>query len=162
MNYTFKKLSIDDAYKAIEIFNYYITNTMSAYPENPVSDEFFHFFVDSSEGYPAYSIYDESRLIGFGLLRKYNFMSSFNKVAEITCFIHPEYTRQGIGGLLLRRLTSEGKMMGLNSILASVSSKNEGSIRFHKKHEFIERGRFIGVGSKNGVEFDVVWLQKML
>ena len=162
MNYTFKKLSIDDAHAAIEIFNYYITNSLSAYPENPVTDEFFHFFIDSSEGYPAYSIYDESRLIGFGLLRKYNFMSSFSKVAEITYFIDPKYTRQGIGELLLKRLTSEGKLMGLRSILASVSSKNEGSIRFHEKHGFIERGRFVGVGNKNGVEFDVVWLQKML
>lgn len=162
MNYQLKKLSIEDSHEAIEIFNYYITNSMSAYPEIPVSDDFFQFFINSSEGYPAYSVYDESRLIGFGLLRKHNFMSSFSKVAEITYFISPEYTSRGIGELLLRRLTSEGKQMGLNSILASISSKNEGSIRFHQRHGFVERGRFIGIGNKNGVEFDVVWMQKML
>ncbi|WP_277619444.1 GNAT family N-acetyltransferase [Methanoculleus sediminis] len=37
---------------------------------------------------------------------------------------------------------------------------NEGSIRFHRWHEFVECGRFESVGTKRGFPFEVVWMQK--
>jgi hypothetical protein len=48
------------------------------------------------------------------------------------------------------------------TILSSISSRNEGSIRFPARHGFLECGRFRDVGQKNGVLFDVVWMQKMI
>ncbi|WP_243669404.1 hypothetical protein [Methanoculleus chikugoensis] len=35
-------------------------------------------------------------------------------------------------------------------------------MRFHRRHGFVECGRFRNVGSKHGVLFDVVWMQKFL
>jgi phosphinothricin acetyltransferase len=52
--------------------------------------------------------------------------------------------------------------MGLNSILASVSSLNEASMIFHLRHGFVECGRFRNIGWKQGQAFDVVYYQKML
>ncbi len=63
---------------------------------------------------------------------------------------------------MLARLEDEGKQQGITTILASISSLNEASIRFHANHGFTECGRFKGIGRKRGVVFDTVWMQKFI
>jgi len=52
--------------------------------------------------------------------------------------------------------------MGISSILASISSRNEESIAFHRSLGFRECGRLEAIGRKWGKVFDVVWMQRML
>ena len=61
---------------------------------------------------------------------------------------------------MLGHLETAGKAQGIRTILASISSLNEGSIRFHERHGFIECGRFRNVGLKRGMVYDTVWMQK--
>ena len=44
---------------------------------------------------------------------------------------------------MLSYLETAGKTQQISTILASISSLNERSIRFHEKHGFTECGRFI-------------------
>lgn len=116
-----------------------------------------------SDGYPAITVINEiGEILGFGMLRAHNPIPTFSQTAEITYFIEPEYTRRGIGSTMLKHLVDEAKQKGISSILASISSLNEGSINFHRKNGFIECGRFKNVGRKKGQVFDTVWMQKML
>jgi phosphinothricin acetyltransferase len=52
--------------------------------------------------------------------------------------------------------------MGIDNLLASASSLNEQSLRFHAKVGFERCGTFRSVGRKAGRDFDVVWFQKRL
>lgn len=52
--------------------------------------------------------------------------------------------------------------MRVSSILAGISSRNDGSIAFHGSLGFRECGRFLAIGRKWGESFDVVWMQRML
>jgi L-amino acid N-acyltransferase YncA len=81
---------------------------------------------------------------------------------SITYFMRPEQTGKGVGSLMLEYLVEEAKKKGISSILASISSLNETSLRFHQKHGFGECDRFRQVGKKKGKFFDVIWMQKML
>jgi phosphinothricin acetyltransferase len=63
---------------------------------------------------------------------------------------------------MLNYLINEAKQKGVSSILASISSLNEGSINFHRKNGFVECGRFKKIGKKKEQFFDVVWMQRML
>ena len=45
-------------------------------------------------------------------------------------------------------------------LVANMSSKNEASIRFHKRHGFSEAGNLAGVGEKFGEPFGVLWMQR--
>jgi L-amino acid N-acyltransferase YncA len=86
---------------------------------------------------------DGGRVLGFGLLRSHDPMPAFSRTAEITIFIHPEFGGAGIiGRSLVELLADEAKRMGVSSILASISSRNDGSIAFHGKLGFRECGRF--------------------
>lgn len=45
-------------------------------------------------------------------------------------------------------------------LVATMSSKNETSIRFHMHKGFFMAGNLDGVGEKFGKSFGVVWMQK--
>ncbi len=163
MEFSLQPVSEGDGMAVIDIFNHYVQNTFAAYPEAPVPYPFFGLFGKMAEGYPFLAAKDdEGQLLGFGLLRPHNPMPAFARTAEITYFIAPEYTRRGIGGAMLKKLAAGGRERGITSILASISSLNAGSIAFHKKHGFVECGRFLGIGRKWGQQFDVVWMQRMI
>lgn len=163
MKYEFSSISPADREAVIDTFNYYIENSFAAYPENSVPYEFFDFFLQATSGYPNAVVKDENRnFLGFCMLRPHSPMPTFSETAEISYFIRPEYTGRGIGSMMLEYLLSGAKEKGLHCILASISSLNEGSIRFHSQNGFSECGRFREVGKKKGRFFDTVWMQKLL
>lgn len=139
VNWTMEPISVDDRESITKIFNYYVENSFAAYPENKVPDSFFDELMKKAEGYPTVVAKDErGTILGFGLLRAHNPIPSFSQTAEITYFIRPEQTSKGIGGLMLEHLLGDAKKKGISSVLASISSLNEGGLRFHKKHGFVE------------------------
>jgi len=147
----------------LEIFNHYVRHGFAAFPEQPMPLSFIDRLLELAQGYPALAAKDATgRLLGFGLLRPHNPLPTFARTAETTYFISPDHTRQGLGTLLLEALEAGAREKGLRTLLAGISSLNEGSLGFHRKHGFVEVGRFRQVCCKNGTLFDVVWMQKML
>ena len=161
--FSYKKINEQDRTDIIDIFNWYIENTFAAYPENKVPYDFYDNFLSISQKYPSLSVRNEDGIIvGFGMLRPYSPMPSFAHTAEITYFIKPEFTGQGIGKEMLLILEDEGKKLGILRVLAGISSKNQGSIRFHEKKGFKNCGVFPCVCKKKGEFFDEVWMYKVL
>lgn len=163
MESKFSPISPEDREAVISTFNYYIENSFAAYPENKVPYEFFDFLLQAISGYPNAVAKDEDKnFLGFCMLRPHSPMPTFSETAKISYFIRPEHTGKGIGSIMLEYLLSGAREKGLHCILASISSLNEGSIRFHSQHGFSECGRFREAGKKNGRFFDTVWMQKLL
>lgn len=160
---TFCPISETDREEVIDLFNYYIRHSYAAYPEEEVPYAFFDLFRDACRHYPSVvARLPDGTLAGFGLLRAHNPMPAFRHTAEITYFLRPELTGNGLGSEILARLEEEAKNRGIATILASISSLNEGSIRFHAHQGFSGCGRFAGVGKKKGMVFDTVWMQKFI
>jgi L-amino acid N-acyltransferase YncA len=145
----------------IDIFNYYIENSIAAYPENKVDYALYDMLLNMARGYPDVAVKaEDGELIGFGFLHAYNPFPIFKRTAEISYFIKPEHTDKGIGSAMLEYFIQEARRMNIDSILASISSLNERSIKFHAKHDFMECGRFFRIGRKFSKDFDVVWMQR--
>jgi phosphinothricin acetyltransferase len=156
-------MSLDDRSAVIDIFNYYVEHLFAAYPEKAVPYEFYETRLKLCQGFPNGVLRRESsEVAGFGMLRPYSPIPTFSRTAEMTYFIRQEHTGQELGTVILDYLTDGGKKMGLDSILASVSSLNEDGMKFHLRHGFVECGRFRNIGRKQGKVFDVVYYQKML
>lgn len=163
MDYRLEPVSVEDGDQIIDIFNYYVENSFAAYPESKVSNEFFQYFLNLTQGYPFLVAKDMGgKVIGFGSLRPYSPLPTFSRAAEITNFISPEHTGIGIGQQILDSLLDKAKRMGIVTVLASISSLNQASLAFHKKNGFVDCGRFVGIGQKMGKGFDVVWMQRMV
>lgn len=159
MSYKLDVLKEKDRKRVMEIFNYYIVHDFSAYFEDTLPDVFFDRLLKIVKGYPAYVAKDaKGKVVGFAFLHAYHQAPSFKETGEITYFIHPDHTNKGLGTMLLKTLIEQAHHLNMKNILASISSKNENSIAFHKKHGFQEVGRLPRVGSKFGEEFDVVYM----
>jgi len=162
-DYFFEDLSENHRQPVIDIFNFFIRTTHAAFPGQEMGYDLFDRFLSMSQGYPRMAIKGAAgEVVGFAFLRPYHFADSFKRTAEITYFIMPEHTRKGLGTAILELFTKKCREKGVDTILASVSSRNEGSLGFHCKNGFRECGRLQRVGRKLGEDFDVVWLQKHL
>jgi len=160
MPYRFEKMAEQHRIAVIDIFNHYITNSFAAYPAECVGYEFFDRFLDMARGYPAVVVKsDTETIVGFAFLHPHRSGRTFHRAAEITYFILPGHTGKGIGTAVLGQLKLAAKAQGIATLLANISSRNEGSLRFHEKNGFEVCGRFRRIGRKFGEDFDVVWMQ---
>lgn len=161
--FSLKALDSGDRVDVMRIFNHYVENSFAAFPEKRLDESFFDRLIGAGMGLPAFTLRDsKDKVIGYGMLRPYNPMPAFRKTAEVSYFIDPEYTGQGIGGMLLSKLESEAHALGIGTLLAEISSKNPNSIRFHEKNGFRRCGCMEKAGVKHGETFDLVWMQKFL
>lgn len=162
MDYSLETMSASHREPVIDIFNHFISNSHAAFLAEPVDYEFFDHFLKMARGYPAVVVRDAAqRVVGFAFLRPH-YSEAFKRVAEVTYFILPEHTRQGLGSSILELFVEQASPMGIEAIMAAISSKNQESLKFHLKNGFREVGRFPKIGRKFGEDFDVVWLQKRL
>lgn len=161
MDYSLEPMGEGHRAGVMGIYNHWVLNGFAAYFERPLPDAAFDRFVEMSGGYPALVARSESgEVAGFAMLRPYHPAPALRRTAEITYFLHPSHTRRGLGRQLLEQLIEEGRKLGVENLLANISSRNAESLAFHRKHGFEECGRFKAVGRKFGEEFDVVWMQR--
>ncbi len=160
-SYHWNSVDPSDRIAIIDLFNDYIDHSFAAYPEARVPYEFFDVLLQWCRDYPSVTVKDErGAVLGFGILRAHNTIPVFSHTAEVSYFLRPEWTGRGLGSRMLKILEKKGKRQGITILLASISSRNEESIRFHARHGFREFGRFQGIGKKRGMIFDTVWMQK--
>lgn len=161
--YLFKPLAMTDRKAVIDIYNYFIRKSYAAYPVEPVDYNYFDYFIQLIGDYPAYTIRSTgAKVVGFAFLHPYRMISTFRSTAEITYFILPEFTGRGLGSQALDLLIQEAGQRGIKRVLASISSLNEQSLKFHLKNGFVECGRFPEIGCKFNEPFDVVWMIKLI
>jgi len=88
--------------------------------------------------------------------------STFREAAEIIYFIDKNYSGKGLGRIILDKIEEDAKFKGICNILASISSKNIYSIKFHEKNGFVKCGKFPEIGRKFGNTFGIIWMRKNL
>ncbi len=163
MAYNIRNADDHDRDGVVAVFNYFVDNSFAAYPTTRVDGAFFDRLRSLGAGFPFLVVESAKRdIVGFAQLRPHHPADSLKRTGEITYFILPEYTGQGIGARLLEQLTAEARSRNVDTLLGSISSLNEGSLRFHLQHGFVECGRFRRVGCKQGRDFDIVWVQKFI
>jgi len=163
MEYRFRPVEEEDHRALTDIFNYYIENSYAAYRENKIDTTFVELLKRIASDHPFYTVESgEGEIAGFGMIHPYHRAETFTRVAELSYFLAPGHTGRGLGTKLLNRLIEDARERGIDILVASISSKNEQSINFHKKHGFVECSRFKRIGKKWGEDFDMVWMQKFI
>ncbi len=153
--------SEDDAVAILDIFNHYVEHSFASYFKTKVGAEFTRALLGIGRRHPFVAAKDDDgRVLGFGLLHPYHSGDSFDRTAEVSYFLHPDCTRRGIGSRVLAHLTEQARRLRIRTLLASISSRNEQSLAFHRKHGFEEVARLPRIGEKFGEQFDVVYMQK--
>ncbi len=163
LNITIRKAIESDSIAMANIFNYFVKNSFAAFPTEGMDEA--SFFKDMKRISFTDSVYAaecKGKIVGFGIIKRFYLSSVFNMTGEVGYFMLPEFTGKGAGAKLLDRMEKDARAIGIQTLLASVSSLNPRSVDFHKKHGFAECACFKKVGLKKGENFDIIWMQKFL
>lgn len=163
MSYSIEPIRRSHRSAVTKIFNYFVANSFAAYFDAPAGPDFFDGILRVLADYPSAVVKaPDGSVVGFGFLRPYHPAATFRRTALIGYFILPEHTRRGMGTVILQRFVEQAREMGVDQLLASISSLNEQSLAFHRRHGFVECGRLRDIGRKFGHSFDEVWMQKTI
>jgi phosphinothricin acetyltransferase len=163
MEYQLKKMTHRHRKGVIDVYNHFVEHSFAAYTEDTAAYSFFDVFWNMRRGYPAVVVETGGgEVVGFAFLSAFHHAQAFGRTAAVTYFILPDHTRRGVGRRILERFEKEARALGIDSLLAHISSLNPASIDFHKKNGFEECGRFVHVGEKFDKTFDMIWMQKRL
>lgn len=79
MEVVFEEMKPEHGKGIIDIFNHYIVNSFSAFPEKKVPYTFFDQFMQMTENYPAFTIMHQKRIVGFCFLHAYQLWPTFSE-----------------------------------------------------------------------------------
>ncbi len=92
----------------------------------------------------------------------FRLLDGYRTSVENSVYVHPNYMRQGLGSLIIADQIERARKLGLRTIVAVVDSSQTASLALHKKHGFVEVGRFPQIARKFDAWHDAVFLQVLL
>jgi phosphinothricin acetyltransferase len=85
---------------------------------------------------------------------------AYDRTAEISIYIAPEYRRQGLGKRLLKESLDMTPELGIRSVVAYIFSHNEGSIRLFRSFGFETWGVLPDIAEMDGKRYSLSILGK--
>lgn len=150
--------------KAItEIYNHAVLNTTATFDTEIQSEEDrMQWLINRAEIHPVIVGVINQQIAGWASLSPWSPKKGYDIMAEGSVYIHPDYQFQGLGSILLKEIVEEGKIVGLHSILARITTDNSHSIYLNEKEGFVRTGVLKEAGQKFNRYLDVMIMQKML
>jgi L-amino acid N-acyltransferase len=157
----------DDVAAISSLYNATVSNTTVAWTEEHESvatrQEWFR--KQGAADHPVLVAEADHRVIGFaayGEFRNATKWPGYRFTVEHTIHIDAAHQGKGVGGALLEALLERATAAGLHVMIGAIDGENEGSIRFHQRHGFVEVARIHEVGFKFGRWLDLVLVQRTL
>lgn len=146
------------------IYNHYVLCSTCTYQMEPETAEGrLAWFSGRTSRHPVIVVEAEGVVVGWGSLSAFHKREAFAGTVENSVYVHHEWQRRGLGRLLLEELLRRAEAEpSLHTIVAAISSDQEGSILLHGRLGFTDCGRIREAGRKFGRLMDMVYMQRML
>jgi L-amino acid N-acyltransferase YncA len=146
-----------------EIYDYYILNTTVTFHTDGISvKELKKTILIGHPKYKSFIIKYNGDTCGYCYISQYKKRQTYNRTAEITIYLKPEYSGKGIGGQIIERLETIAKNHDIYVLIGIITGDNQPSIRLFEKCGFLKCAHFKNVGEKFNKVLDVVAYQKIL
>ena len=105
-----------------------------------------------------------NQIVGFTYLNKFRKKSGYKFSFENSIYLDNNFSGQGIGNKLLKRLLEASeKNSNIKTIIAVISNHNsEASIKIHERNGFNMIGTLKRVGFKKNKWLDAIYMQKII
>ena len=163
MDILFREIIETDLELVREIFNYYIVHTTKNYRTLPLSIADLTDIINP--GHPKYRsflISESNSPCGFVYLSQFRKREAYDRTAEITVYLKPEYTGKGIGKHTLAYMEDIARDAGIRVLVGIIGGDNLESIALFKKSGYWQCAHYRQVGEKFGRIMDVVVYQKII
>ena len=146
-----------------DIYDYYIRNTTATFHSEPITaGELKEFLFIGNPKYPSFLIQEGDMVIGYCFLTRYKNRQAYDRTAEVSIYLRPEFTGKGIGAAALKVLEDAAGKSGIRVIIGTLCGENHASIRLMEKCGYERCAHIRNAGEKFGKVLDVVMYEKEL
>ena len=158
-----RKVHINDAKQMVDIYNYYVLNSVATFDDVPLATEAFEEKITTiNAGFPFIVFTENENIIGYAYAGKWRYKPAYKQTAEITVYVkHDEHGKQ-IGTKLYVELLKQLKQQNFHTVIGGVTLPNEASVKLHEKFGFQKAAHFKAVGLKFNQWQDVGFWQLSL
>ncbi|MBE5801124.1 MAG: N-acetyltransferase [Clostridiales bacterium] len=164
MNVTLRIATPDDAKSLLEIYSYYIANSVATFHEAPKTLVEYRKQIETlSATYPFFVAEADGRFLGFANAEPVRPQSGYRYSVELTIYLHPQAPKHaGIGSRLYRAVLGCLSSQGFVNAYACICSENAESIALHKYFGFEQVALCENCAFKHGRWLSTVWMRKRL
>lgn len=153
----------DDIAALLDIYNYYVTNTVATFDIKPLKLQTFEKKLnDINSKYPFLIFEEEKQILGFAYASKFRPKPAYKFTVEATVYVKHTAHGKHIGSQLYKALIHELKQTDTHTILGVLTLPNEASIKLHQKFGFEEVAHLKELGYKFGAWHNVAIYQLRL
>lgn len=146
-----------------EIYNYYVRVSTATFHTHDITPDEVRAMVPLNHSlYRTYMIYQDNIICGYCYLGQYKKREAYNRTAEVTIYLKPEFSGKGIGLKALDFLHHYAENEGIKVLMGIISGDNTGSMKLFEKAGYEKCGHFRQLGEKFGKILDVVAYQKII
>jgi phosphinothricin acetyltransferase len=161
MDIIFEELKEQDLPEVKKIYDWFIENSTATFHTEPIRiDQLNEFIYIGHPLYQSFLIYFNNEIAGYCYLTNYKKRQAYNRTAEVTLYLKPEFCRKGIGSITLEFLEKKAIEIGLKNLIGIISGDNVGSITLFEKSGYTKCAHFRNVGEKFNKLLDIVAFQK--
>ena len=115
-----------------------------------------------AERLPIMYVAGSPDVVGFAYASTYRARPAYDGTLEVTVYLAPDATGQGIGRLLYDVLLDRLDADGIHTTLAVIALPNPASVALHESFGFVEAGLLRQVGHKFDTWIDTAFYQRLL
>ncbi len=163
MEIQFKEIKAEDLPDIKDIYDWYIANSTATFHTEPITaEQLMEFIYIGHPVYSSYLIVTDNQLAGYCFLTYYKKRQAYDRTAEVTIYLKPEFGKKGIGKIAMNHLERKAKENGLKNLIGIITGDNAPSIALFEKCGYQKCAHFKNVGEKFNKILDVVAYQKEL
>ncbi|NLX49999.1 MAG: N-acetyltransferase [Methanospirillum sp.] len=146
-----------------EVYDHYIATTTATFHEEPVPLGKLREFVPVDDPrHPSFVVRSGVAFAGFCCLSPSKKRSAYDRTAELSVYLRPEFTGRGLGRGALEHLEGAAIAAGIRVLVGTFCGENEAGLRFMERCGYTRCGHLRNVGEKFARILDVVLYQKEL
>ena len=165
-----RNAKLEDAPRILEIYTYYVENTVITFEyEVPSLEEFENRMRNTMKKYPYLVIERNGKIEGYSYAGPFVGRAAYDWACELTIYLDHNAKKCGLGRKLYEALADRLKTMGILNLYACIGYPtvedeylNKNSAQFHEHLGFHLCGTFENCGYKFNRWYDMIWMEKII
>ncbi len=155
-----RPLSINDTEELLDIYNYYVLNSIVTFDDEALSLEAFKDKIARiSVDYPFIVFEENDEILGYAYGSRWRPKPAYKHTVESTVYVKHDVLGKQVGTRLYTELLSQLKEQNYHVVLGGLTLPNDASVKLHEKFGFKQVAHFKEVGLKFDKWLDVGFWQ---
>lgn len=155
--------TLSDAPALLGLYAPYVTETAITFEYTiPTLTEFEQRMAHVMERYPYLAAEQNGQILGYAYASSFRPRAAYDWSVETSIYLDRAQRGKGVGTRLYHTLEEQLKKQHILNVYACIAYPNPESIGFHQQLGYKTIGHFTQCGYKNGIWYDMIWMEKML